>query len=47
MSLKRNSPDPEDSLEEQLDDLSDVALDENRFSLGCIPCIKKTAPTNC
>ncbi|MAM18614.1 MAG: hypothetical protein CME35_06555 [Gramella sp.] len=41
MSLKRNSPDPEDSLEEQLDDLSDVALDENRFSLGCIPCIKK------
>lgn len=41
MSLKRDSPSPEDSLEDQLDDLSDVDLDENRFSLGCIPCIKK------
>lgn len=41
MSLKRDSPDPDDSLEEQLDDLSDIDIDENRFSLGCIPCIKK------
>lgn len=41
MSLKRDSPDSDDSLEEQLDDLSDIDIEENRFSLGCIPCIKK------
>lgn len=41
MSLKRDSPSPDDSLEDQLDDLSDIDLDENRFSLGCIPCIKR------
>ena len=41
MSLKRDSPSPDDSLEEQLDDLGDVDTDENRFSLGRIPCIKK------
>ncbi len=40
MSLKRNSPDPDDPVEKQLENLSEVALDENRFSLGCIPCIK-------
>ncbi|MFD1096160.1 DUF3616 domain-containing protein [Salegentibacter chungangensis] len=41
MSLKRDSPSPDDSLEEQLEDLADIAIDKNRFSLGCIPCIKK------
>ncbi len=41
MSLKRDDPSEGDSLQEQLDDLADIALDENRFSLGCIPCIKK------
>ncbi|CAL66719.1 DUF3616 domain-containing protein [Christiangramia forsetii] len=41
MSLKRNSPSTEDSLGKQLNSLSDVAIDENRFSLGRIPCIKK------
>jgi hypothetical protein len=41
MSLKRDSADPDDSLEEQLEDLLDIDLDENRFSLGCIPCIEK------
>jgi hypothetical protein len=41
MSLKRDSPDAEDSLDEQLDDLSDIDLDDNRFTLGCIPCIEQ------
>lgn len=41
MSLKRDSPSPDDSLEEQLDNLGDIDLDKNRFSLGCIPCIKR------
>ena len=40
MSLKRNSPDKNESTERQLEQLSEIALDENRFSLGCIPCIK-------
>ncbi|AVR46209.1 DUF3616 domain-containing protein [Christiangramia fulva] len=40
MSLKRNSPSEGDSLEEQLQDLFQIDLDANRFSLGCIPCIK-------
>ncbi len=41
MSLKRDSPSPDDSLEEQLKDLKEIETDENRFSLGRIPCIKK------
>ena len=41
MSLKRNSPSVDDTIEKQLSNLSEVATDENRFSLGCIPCIKK------
>lgn len=41
MSLKRDSPSKEDPLEEQIKSLSRIAIDENRFSLGCIPCIKK------
>ncbi|GAA4324049.1 DUF3616 domain-containing protein [Pontixanthobacter gangjinensis] len=41
MSLKRNSPSADDPVEKQLESLSEVATDENRFSLGCIPCIKK------
>lgn len=41
MSLKRDSPSPKDSVEEQLKALQDIAIDQNRFSLGCIPCIKK------
>lgn len=41
MSLKRDEPDPEDSLEEQLDSLADIAVDRNRFSLGRIPCLER------
>lgn len=41
MSFKRDSPSKEESLEKQLSSLSDIATDENRFSLGRIPCIKK------
>lgn len=40
MSLKRDKPDPEDSLEEQLEDLSEIDVDENRFILGCVPCVE-------
>ena len=41
MSLKRNSPSEGDPVDKQLFNLSEIATDENRFSLGCIPCIKK------
>lgn len=41
MSLKRNSPSSDESLDKQLKQLSEIAIDENRFSLGCIPCINK------
>ncbi len=41
MSLKRNSPDEEDTIEKQLEALQELKLDENRFSLGCIPCLQK------
>ncbi len=41
MSLKRDSPSQEDPLDKQLKSLEAIAIDENRFSLGCIPCIKK------
>lgn len=41
MSLKRNAPSEDEPVERQLEQLSEIALDENRFSLGCIPCIKK------
>lgn len=41
MSLKRNSPNADDPIEKQLSNLSEIATDANRFSLGCIPCIKK------
>ncbi len=41
MSLKRYTPDPEDSVEEGMEKLASVALDKNRFSLGCIPCVEK------
>ena len=40
MSLKRDTPDPEDGTDEQLDALLDITRDKNRFSLGCIPCIE-------
>ncbi len=41
MSLKRDSPAADDDVEEQLKALETISLDENRFSLGCIPCIEK------
>ncbi|MDR5590362.1 DUF3616 domain-containing protein [Christiangramia sp. SM2212] len=41
MSLKRNSPNERDPIDKQLGNLSEIATDANRFSLGCIPCIKK------
>lgn len=41
MSLKRGTPDPDDDYEEQLKSLENIKLDENRFMLGCIPCIEK------
>ena len=41
MSRKRNTPDSNDSLDVQFDKLAEIALDENRFSLGCIPCVEK------
>lgn len=41
MSLKRDNPSEGDEIEEQLEDLAEIDLDANRFSLGCIPCIKK------
>ena len=40
MSMKRNSPDENDDLETQLKALTEIAIDENRFSLGRIPCLK-------
>ncbi|MUP45588.1 DUF3616 domain-containing protein [Gramella sp. BOM4] len=40
MSIKRDSPSPDDPVEEQVKSLSRIAIDENRFSLGCIPCLK-------
>jgi hypothetical protein len=41
MSLKRNTPDEDDDIEEGVAKLAEVKQDKNRFSLGCIPCIKK------
>lgn len=41
MSLKRDSPDADDPVEKQLAALQDIAIDENRFSLGCIPCLER------
>lgn len=41
MSLKRDSPDADDPIEEQLNALQDIAIDQNRFSLGCIPCLER------
>lgn len=40
MSKKRNTPSEGQELDEMLDAIAEISLDENRFSLGCIPCIK-------
>ncbi len=41
MSLKRNTPDPDDELDEGVAKLAEISKDHNRFSLGCIPCVKE------
>lgn len=39
MSLKRNTPDPDDDPAEAAEKLLEITTDDNRFSIGRIPCV--------
>ena len=41
MSLKRGKPDADDDVEEQFKALENIKKDQNRFNLGCIPCLER------
>lgn len=41
MSLKRDTPEPDEPLAEQISALAEISLDRNRFSLGRIPCVER------